>query len=100
MNQTPGETRNETKIKRFHLITIAVLDQEVKSVLVASVGELAASRGEPLEAVGGDGREVPGEPRVLGQHHRAPCHEAVYQRSLLWPTHFDPRRVFAERGRD
>jgi len=68
-------------------------------VAVTGVGELAAPGGESLEALGGDGWKVPSELRVLGQYHRAPRHEAVYQRSLLWLTHFDRRRVFAETDR-
>jgi hypothetical protein len=51
-------------------------------VTVAVVGELVVACGELHEALGGDGGEVAGELRVLGQYDRATGHERVDQRLL------------------
>jgi len=51
-------------------------------VAVAVVGELVVACGELHEALGGDGGEVAGELRVLGQYDRATGHERIDQRLL------------------
>lgn len=63
-------------------LTEAVLDEVVERVAVAVVGELVVAGGELGEALGGDGGEVAGELRVLGQDDRAAGHERVDQRLL------------------
>ena len=68
------------------------MDEEIERVVVARVSELVVRRGELLQALGGDRREVPGELRVLGEHHRPPRHEAIDEPALLFPSlhHFGP----------
>lgn|SRR5687767_13878205 len=63
-------------------LTESVFHKVVEGVAVTVVGELVVARGELHEALGGDGGEVAGELRVLGQYDRATGHERVDQRLL------------------
>ncbi|KAL5996058.1 hypothetical protein ACLOJK_026131 [Asimina triloba] len=67
--------------------TVSILDEEIEGMVVAGVGEFVVGGGELLEALRGDGREIPCEFRVLRQHHSPAGHEAVDERFL---THFAP----------
>lgn len=82
---------SETERKSGERLTEAVIDEVVKGVAVAAVGELVVSGGELLEALRRHGGEVPGELRVLRQHHRSPRHEAVDQRLLPHRRNRKPR---------
>ena len=70
------------------IFTVTVLDEEVECVVIAVVGELVVGRRKSLEALSRDRRKIPSELSVLGQNHRPPSHEAVYERFL---THTPPR---------
>lgn len=67
--------------------TETTVDEEVEGVAIAGVGGPGAVGGQLLEALHSDGAEVAGEGRVLGQHHGALGHEAVYQRLLATTVH-------------
>ena len=49
---------------------------------IAVIGKLVVGSGELLETLSGDAGEITGEFGVLGEDHRATCHEAVDQRLL------------------
>ena len=67
--------------------TETTVNEEVEGVAIAGVGGPGAVGGQLLQALHGDGAEVAGEGRVLGQHHGALGHEAVYQRLLATTVH-------------
>lgn len=62
--------------------TESVLDEIIKGVAIAIVGELVVRSGKLLEALRGDASEITGELRILGEDHRSSSHEAVDQRLL------------------
>ena len=62
--------------------TVSIGDEEVEGVGVAGVGEAVVPRRHPVQALRGDVPEVARVGRVLRQHHRAPRHHRVDQRSL------------------
>ena len=49
---------------------------------IAVIGKLVVGSRELLETLSGDAGEITGELGVLGEDHRATCHEAVDQRLL------------------
>lgn len=63
-------------------LTEAILNEVIESVTITIVGESVIGRRKLLETLGGDGGEVSGEFRVLGENHRASRDKAVYQRLL------------------
>jgi hypothetical protein len=76
------------------------MEEEVEGVPIAGVAEpsrrpgAGGAGGQPLQALRGDGGEVAGELRVLGQHRRAASHERVDQ-----PLRLAAAILFARRRR-
>lgn len=62
--------------------TESVLDEIIEGVAIAVVGELVVRSRKLLEALRGDGSEIPGELRILSKDHRSSSHKAVDQRLL------------------
>lgn len=59
-------------------------------MVITVVSELVVRRRKSLQTLRSNRREVTGELGVLGQHHGASCHEAVYERFLTHRVFFRP----------
>jgi len=66
-------------------ITESIIVEVVEGMSIGVIGEFGIGSREPAKTVQSDLREVSIEVGVLRQNHRAPRHEAVYQRLL--PRH-------------
>lgn len=63
--------------------TVAIVDLEVKRMVVACDGKLALWMLQVLQALQSHGTKVPAEASVLCQHNRATRDERVYQRHFV-----------------